>query len=938
MNTPPPHSIADLLLDAARHHPDQGFRYCPGPADGAYRDQGHAELLHEALRVLTGLRARGLRPRDEVVLVLERPQEFLTAFWAAVLGGFVPCPMAPLRGDRDRWAAQLAHVGSLLDGPLVVTTASLAAEMPAVDGLEVAELDALYGPAPAAPYADARAEDAAVLVLTSGSTGNSKAVVLSHANLLASMAAKNGHHRLTAADTTMNWVSFDHVAALLECHLLPLSVGCRQLHTQAPVILDEPLEFLRLISRHGVTMTFTPNFLLGQLNSSTDRLKSTGERLDLRGLRQIISGGEAVVRSTGESFLERFAPYGLAPGALWPAFGMTETCAGSVYSREFPEPAGAGAEFADLGTAVTGLRMRIVGPDDRPLAAGGVGELQFTGPMVTRGYHNDEAATRAAFTADGWFRSGDLGRVDGGRLALVGRSKDSVIINGVNYFSHELETALEELDGVAGSFVAAFPTRSAGSDTEELVVAFHCEAAEDDEAELYRVLTAVRSSVVMRWGLRPSLVLALPREAFPKTSLGKIQRALMRRRLESGAYDAVRDRLADLALRRLGGYTAPEGATERAVAEVFAELFEADPASISATANFFDLGGTSLDILRLRAKVARRLGIDALPVITVLTSPTVRALAARIGAAGGSAAREYDPVVSMQSGGDRTPLFCVHPGVGEVLVFVNLATYFAGDRPFHALRARGFNEGEKPFATFEQMVDSYVAAIRDRQPHGPYAVAGYSYGGAVAFEIAKVLRAAGERVDFVGSFNLPPHIKYRMEELDFVETAVNLALFLELIDKRQARELPGSLRGLPREEQVDRLMGLAPAARLAELDLDRAKFDAWAEVAARLTELGRDYEPSGTVPSMHVFYATPLRGTKQDWLDHELRRWDEHTTGPNRYVEVPGEHYTLMGRRHVAAFQSVLRRELDLALGDADRISVARAAAARPTTPQGANR
>ena len=90
----------------------------------------------------------------------------------------------------------------------------------------------------------------------------------------------------------------------------------------------------------------------------------------------------------------------------------------------------------------------------------------------------------------------------------------------------------------------------------------------------------------------------------------------------------------------------------------------------------------------------------------------------------------------------------------------------------------GSASGEPTFPSFDEMVGSYVEAIRARQPHGPYAVAGYSYGGAVAFEIAKLLEAEGERVDFVGNFNLPPHIKYRMEELDFVEGAVNLAFFL----------------------------------------------------------------------------------------------------------------------------------------------------------------
>ncbi|MFF6813404.1 AMP-binding protein [Streptomyces sp. NPDC012403] len=916
-------SITDLLLQAARNHPDSGIRYCLGGADAAFQDQSHPQLLDDARRTLGGLRAQGLRPRDKVVLVLEQPREFLTAFWAAVLGGFIPCPMAPLRGDPERWAAQLTHVDALLEGPLIVTSGSVAAELPRVNGLRVGLLERLYTAEPAEPYR-AAPEDTALLVLTSGSTGNSKAVMLSHANLLAAMTAKNGHHRLTAADTTLNWVSFDHVAALLECHLLPLSTGGRQLHVEPSVILQEPLEFLRISSRHGVTMTFTPNFLLGQLNAAAERLRAGGERLDLTRLRHIVSGGEAVVRTTGEGFLDHFAPHGLARDALWPAFGMTETCAGSVYSRKaFPE-VDRGSEFASLGTPVHGLRMRVADADDRELPEGAVGELQLSGPMVTSGYYNNPGATEEAFTADGWFRSGDLGRIEAGRLSLVGRSKDSVIVNGVNYFSHEIEASLEQLPGVAGAYVAAFPTRSAGADTEQLVIAFHPDVP-DDEAMLHQVLTAVRSSVVLHWGFRPFLVLPLPKEAFPKTSLGKIQRSLMRQRLESGAYEAEAHAAAELTTRMLGGHTPPEGATEQALCEIYAEILDVDPGSLSASAAFFDLGGTSLDILRLRSKVAERLGATDLEIITLLRAPTVRALAQRLTQGAVSGAPEYDPIVPMQTNGTKTPLFCVHPGVGEVLVFVNLAKYFVGDRPFHALRARGFNEGEKPFATFEEMVDSYVEAVRARQPHGPYALAGYSYGGAVAFEMAKVLREQGERVDFVGSINLPPHIKYRMAELDFAETAVNLAFFLSLIDRTQAAELPGRLRDLPEEQQVERLVELAPPDRIAELDLDIDKFANWAALANAITDLGRSYRPTGTVPSMSVFYADPLRGTKTDWLENELRRWDEHTTGPNRYIEVPGEHYTLMGPQHVASFQAILRRELDHRLADADRIARERA-------------
>ncbi|MEU9343687.1 non-ribosomal peptide synthetase [Streptomyces sp. NPDC048278] len=909
-------TIVDLLRDAARNHAASGLRYPRTATDPDAPFQSYPELLDAARSVLGGLRGRGLAAGDKAVLLLERPKEFLAAFWACQLGGFVPCPMAALGGDPERWAAQLAHVDALLDHPLVVTSETLAAELPRTEGLSVVALEELYAE-PAEHFHQADPKDTAVLVLTSGSTGNSKAVMLSHGNLLASMAGKNGYHRLTAADTTLNWVSFDHVAALLECHMLPLSTGSTQLHVEAPVVLQDPLGFLRLISGFGVTMTFTPNFLLGLINAQADLLaEEDGQGLDLSRLRHIISGGEAVVRTTGETFLSRFAGHGLGPDALWPAFGMSETCAGSIYSVEFPA-ADQGQEFANLGRPVEGLRIRIADEEDHhELPAGEVGELQLNGPMITAGYHNDEQATRDAFTPDGWFRSGDLGRLDEGRLTLVGRSKDSIIVNGVNYFSHDIESVLEGLDDVARSYVAAFPTRAPGSDTEQLVIAFHPECAADDELALYRVLSAVRSSVVMHWGFRPALILPLPADAFPKTSLGKIQRSLMRRRLESGAYDGIRDAVDDLVLRRLGGYHAPEGDTETALAGIYAEMFDTDPSKMSATANFFDLGGTSLDILRLRALVAQRLGATDLQIITVLRAPTVRALAAHLDGTE-SGEQEYDPIVPMQVSGDKTPLFCVHPGVGEVLVFVNLAKYFVGDRPFYALRARGFNPGETPFESFAEMVDTYVKAIRARQPHGPYAVAGYSYGGAVAFEIAKVLQDQGERVDFVGSFNLPPHIKYRMEELDFVETAANLAFFLELIDKKQSLELPAELRHLARDEQLAYFVDHAPEGRLAELDLTFEKFRAWAELADGLTNLGRSYAPGGKVRSMSVFYAVPLRGTKEDWLNNELRRWDEHTTGDNRYLDVPGEHYTLMGPQHVATFQSILRKELDRALGDA---------------------
>ncbi|WP_051952882.1 non-ribosomal peptide synthetase [Methylocapsa aurea] len=909
-----PATLAQLLLRAAQWRPESGLRLISADIEGADVARSYPELLDEAQRISAGLSALGRRPGDRIVLLLEGAGDFIPAFWASILGGYIPCPLAPIHGDPGRWATQLSHIQSLLAGPLVVVSERLREGLPDIAGLEVAELDSLRASAAEERAHKAEPEDIAVLMLTSGSTGNSKAVGLTHANILASLAGKTERQNLTAADVTLNWISFDHVAALLEAHLLPLYVGATQLHADAATILADPTSFLRLIDRRRVTMTFTPNFLLGQIVAALESPRAKPLSLDLSSLRHIVSGGEAVVTETARRFLSLLAPYGLARTAIWPAFGMTETCAGSVYSREFPD-ADAGREFASLGLPITGLEIRIADDQDVPARAGEPGELQLRGPMIFRGYYNNEEATRAAFTSDGWFRSGDLGRLENGRLSLVGRSKDSIIVSGVNYFSHELETALEQLDGVERSFAAAFPTRPPGADTEQLAVAFAPAFPLSDEPELHRLIIAIRNTAIALWGFRPTLILPLPKDAFPKTSLGKIQRSVLRKRLEAGELAAHEAHAAEATSRQLGGFSPAETETEIVIAEIYAEMFNAAPESISATASFFDLGGTSLDILKLKRHLEQRLRVAGLPIVAILQNPSVRALAARI-ASGDGAEGAYDPIVPLQLAGDKTPLFCVHPGVGEVLVFVNLAKYFVNERPFYALRARGFNEGEAFFTRFDEMVGVYVEAIRRRQPNGPYAIAGYSYGGAVAFEIAKVLEAQGERVDFIGVFNLPPHIKYRMDELDPIEGAVNLAFFLSLIDKKQSEELPAKLRAeSPQRDVSEYLVGVAPPARLIELDIDVAKFRAWAGLAQSLLTMGRSYVPSGAVESLVVFYAIPLRGTKEDWLNNELRRWDDFSRSPNRYVETAGEHYTLMGSNHVASFQALLRAELDRALG-----------------------
>ncbi|WP_225986995.1 alpha/beta fold hydrolase [Streptomyces spectabilis] len=909
------------MLERAAHDTTRGITFVGGTF------LSYSELWGSGRRISQGLRGHGAAPGDRALIAAQDPESFVRAFWGCVLSGVVPCPVAP-PADPARWRSQLEHLRALLGDPLFIVPKSAHGDLPEV-GLRAVTVEELSQAAPEEEPAHAAApDDLALLMLTSGSTGASKAVRLTHANLLAAVAGKAGALGLGPDDTMMNWISADHIAAV-EAHLLPMSRGAEQVIATPETVLADPVEFLRLLTAHRVRVAFTPNFLFGQINQALAQGPAERQDIDLSQVRHIISGGEATVTVTVRAFLDALARYGLRDDVVVPAFGMTETCAGSVFNRDFAAR-DRESEFPPLGRPVRGLRIRIVDGGGTVLAAtaaeadagqaltsepGAPGEVQLRGPMVTSGYFGNAEATAQAFTADGWFRTGDLGHLDAeGRLTLVGRTKDSIIVNGVNYYSHDLEAVLDELGEVRRGQVAAFPIRPEGADSEQLAVAFVPSGDPADESAVYRAIVAVRSSTVMHWGFRPQLVLPVAVADIPRGNLGKVQRSRLRAAVEAGDLDGAARRADEVSTRFLGAHVAPDGEAETALAAVYARVL--NTGRVSATASFFDLGGTSLDVLRLKLEIQTAFGIDDVPMATLLQAPTVRALAARLAAgrgAGGDSA--YDPLVPLQVTGDGTPLFCVHPGLGEVLVFVNLAKYFTGERPFYALRARGFGQDETHFGSFAEMVSTYVAAIRRTQPSGPYAVAGYSYGGAVAFEIAKRLEAEGDEVDFVGVFNLPPSISGRMNEITFTDGAINLALFLELIGAADVERLTATLRALPEADQLAFLVEHAPRRRLTELDLTVERFTAWVHLAQSMVHLGRTYEPSGTVGQVRVFYCTPLRGTKQEWLDNQLRHWDAFTRGPNQYIEVDGEHYTLMSPQHVQTFQATLRRELARALG-----------------------
>lgn len=251
----------------------------------------------------------------------------------------------------------------------------------------------------------------------------------------------------------------------------------------------------------------------------------------------------------------------------------------------------------------------------------------------------------------------------------------------------------------------------------------------------------------------------------------------------------------------------------------------------------------------------------------------------------------------------------IHPGVGEVLVFVNLANFFMDERPIYALRARGFNPNEKFFESFDELVSTYAAAIKQYQPHGPYYIAGYSYGGPVSLPVAQTLEAMGEKVHVL-VIDAPPVIEHPRGKVDRVESALMLSFFLGFIDKSQLDTLGNYLRESEDINPVDYLFSLAPTSRIRELGQDLTTFKHWNDLAYGLSQIGGSYKPKGSVNDITVFYAQPIWGSKADYFETMLKKWDKYSRSPVRYIEVPGEHHTILNPEFVDKFQEIFRSEL----------------------------
>lgn len=557
-----PATLQEALRAAAELAPDKGTIFITKGHEDVL--QTYPALLAEAERVLAGLRFAGLRPGDAALFQFDDNKAYLSAFWACVLGGFVPTPVGVATTYRvpNETNRKLHNAWNLLGQPVLLTDDVTAGPLagvrelwgePEVRILTVGELAAFP---PDTEWFEATHESPVLNLLTSGSTGVPKCVHHTNASVVARSLAVAEHCGLTGDDISLIWMPFDHVTVAMY-NVRDVFLRCMHINAKIEHSLGDPLLWLDWVDRYRATNTWAPNFAFAMANEHAEEIR-TRRSWDLSCLREITNAGEPVVASTSHRFLELLAPHGLPADAMRPVWGMSETCSGVTYARQRLDDKAAGTVAVDpsslsgnirhvdprdkdavvlssVGRPLPGVQIRVVDDTGKVVPEGRLGELRIRGLTMMHGYFANDDANRESYDEDGWFRTGDLAFVHNGEVVIAGRKKDQIIVRGINYMAHEIESVVEQVDGVRVTFAAAAGVREPGAGTDQLVVFFV--PLQWDSDVLAETTERVRATLVREAGIAPDLLVPVTEREFPKTGSGKIQRGALVDGLRAGTFD-----------------------------------------------------------------------------------------------------------------------------------------------------------------------------------------------------------------------------------------------------------------------------------------------------------------------------------------------------------------------------------------------------------------
>ncbi len=553
-------NLVDRIRDRARA--DRAITFVTAP--GGPQRVSWAEIHEDAKAMAASFQARGIGPDHQIAILGPTSRALVTAIQATWLSGaaVVVLPLPMRLGSLDQFVDATRLRIKNARASLVVVDPDLAAFIDSQPGdppmVSLADLQPgkpWYPGAAAWVPPEIGTDSLAILQFTSGSTADPKGVMLPHGTLCNNLdAIAIGCQIDTEAEVCVSWLPLYHDMGLIGLFTAPMSLGLELVLAAPQDFVAAPGRWMQWMSDYRGTASAAPNFAYALSARALGRM----EGLDLSAWKVGLNGAEPVDPATVEAFVAAATPHGMNPGAVFCAFGMAEACLAVAFppvgrgmltdcvdrdvleSNRFasvvdPDHPNA-RRFAKLGTAVTGLELRIVDPSDgQVMTEREVGELQIRGSSITSGYFDRPDATAETFDGE-WLKTGDLAYMVDGELVVCGRIKDMIIVGGRNVFPEDVERAVGVISSVRTGNVIAFGVlEHQRSGREGLVVV--AETRPDAELDVLRVEVSrtVRESI----GFAPAEVILVQAGTLPKTSSGKLQRSLCRSLYEANDLSVV---------------------------------------------------------------------------------------------------------------------------------------------------------------------------------------------------------------------------------------------------------------------------------------------------------------------------------------------------------------------------------------------------------------
>jgi amino acid adenylation domain-containing protein len=675
------------------------------------------KLLNENANQLAAiLIANNVKKGDKVAFALDRSAEMVITLLAIMKTGAVYIPLDPqFPLNRINYMLEDSQAVVLLTSNKYTGRYESNAKELLIEDL----WPTLQGYTVTDPQVEVNGNDLVYILYTSGSTGMPKGVQIAHHNLVNFLISMQREPGITVNDKLLAVTTISFDIAGLEL-FLPLLTGAEIILADTATSKDGRA-LLDIIKKHQVTvMQATPYTWRIMLEAGWDKTSPL----------KVICGGEALPAELANRLIN------LAT-SLWNVYGPTETTVWSTIKKLT-----AADKVISIGRPINNTSVYILDAFLTPLAPGVAGEIHIGGDGVAKGYLNRPELTAEKFIDDPFskkagskmYRTGDLGKfMTNGEIECLGRIDAQVKIRGYRIETGEIEYQLAQEKNIKEVVVIARPDKLGVDKLVAFIVADYNDEAVDTTIQVKGWKDALKNSLPDY--MVPDNFIVIP--AMPLTPNGKIdKKALAKHELSVAAADE-----ADT-------YLAPRTANEKLVADIWVEYLGISQVGVHD--NFFELGGHSLIAVQVMTRIEKETG-KRLPLAALFEESTVEKLAQLL--EDGAKSVTWDSLVPIKPQGTKMPLYMVHGAGLNVLLFNTLASCLSPDQPAYGLQAKGLDGIEEPLSSIEEIAAHYIAAIQTQNPDGPYALAGYSFGGIIAFEMAKQLEAAGKEVKMLAMFD-----------------------------------------------------------------------------------------------------------------------------------------------------------------------------------------